>query len=103
MEELQQLQARCAELDEENAQLRRINEALMNRVERDMDLQGNSFSLFQAASALEGKVKERTLALTHALHSLEQSNRDLHASTEAAHAANSTKSPVPAAMGVSPA
>ncbi len=49
----------------------------MNRVEHDMDMQGNSFSLFQAAIALESKVKERTAALTHALHSLEQTNREL--------------------------
>ena len=75
--ELVRLRARCDELEEDNAQLRCINEALMKRVERDMDTQGNSFSLFQAAIALEDKVKERTAALTQALHALEQSNREL--------------------------
>ena len=92
------LRSRCTELDEEISQLRCINEALMNRVERDMDLQGNSFSLFQAAIALEGKVKERTAALTHALHRLEQTNRELHASNEAAQSASRAKSAFLAAM-----
>jgi two-component system, sensor histidine kinase len=92
------LQARCAELEEENGQLQRINEALMTRVERDMDLQGNSFSLFQAATALEHKVNERTAALKQALHSLEQSNRELQESNEAAQAASRAKSAFLASM-----
>ena len=98
MDELSRLQARVAELEDERAQLNAINEALMNRVERDMDAQGNSFSLFQAAIALESKVKERTAALTDALHALEASNRELHASNEAAQAASKAKSAFLAAM-----
>jgi len=97
-EELALLRARCSSLEDDNAQLRCINEALMNRVERDMDLQGNSFSLFQAAIALEGKVKERTAALTQAMHTLEQTNRELQASNETAHAASRAKSAFLAAM-----
>ncbi|MFO1399833.1 MAG: ATP-binding protein [Steroidobacteraceae bacterium] len=92
------LQARCAQLEDSNAQLQRINLALMDRVERDMDLQGNSFSLFQAAIALEGKVKERTAALTEALHQLERTNRELQSSNEAAQAANRAKSAFLATM-----
>jgi signal transduction histidine kinase len=92
------LQARCAELEDSNAQLQLINVALMDRVERDMDLQGNSFSLFQAAIALEGKVKERTAALTEALHQLERTNRELQSSNEAAQAANRAKSAFLATM-----
>jgi signal transduction histidine kinase/ActR/RegA family two-component response regulator len=97
-EELARLRERCTELEESNAQLACINEALMNRVERDMDMQGNSFSLFQAAIALEDKVKERTAALTQALHALEQTNRELQASNEAAYAASRAKSAFLAAM-----
>lgn len=98
MEEHARLEARCAELEAENAQLMRINEALMNRVEHDMDKQGTSFTLFQAAIALESKVKERTAALTQALHALERTNRELHASNDAAQAASRAKSAFLAAM-----
>jgi len=98
MDELSRLQARCTELEETNAQLVRINEALMNRVERDVDMQGNSFTLFQAAIALESKVKERTAALTQALHALERTNRELQASNSAAEAASRAKSAFLAAM-----
>jgi len=45
--------------------LRKINQVLMDRVERDMDAQGgNAFSLFQTAITLEGRVSERTAELT---------------------------------------
>jgi signal transduction histidine kinase len=91
-------QSQCAELEARCAQLTRINEALMNRVERDMDLQGNSFSVFQTATVLEGRVRERTAALTQALHDLERSNRDLQDSKAAAEAANKAKSAFLAAM-----
>ena len=52
-----------AELEAELVRLRKINAALMSRVERGIDVQENgAFSLFQAASALETKVRERTTA-----------------------------------------
>ena len=90
--------AKYQDLERANAQLRRINETLMDRVERDMDHQGASFSLFQAAIALEGKVKERTAALSLALATLERTNRDLQASNEAALAASRAKSTFLATM-----
>lgn len=98
MSELAQLQSRCLGLEEENAQLRYINEVLMNRVEREVDGKGDSFSLFQGAIALESKVKERTAALTQALQALEQSNQELQASNESAQAASRAKSAFLAAM-----
>ena len=51
----------------ELARQQKINAALMRRVERDMDVQGDAFSLFQAATVLEKKVHERTAALGAAL------------------------------------
>jgi signal transduction histidine kinase len=52
-------------LEAELRKLRRINQVLMDRIERDMDAQGsNAFSLFQAAITLEGRVAERTAELT---------------------------------------
>ena len=59
--------ATIEELEREVARLRKVNEKLMARVEREMDLQGGgSFSLFQAATALAAKVRERTRALSSA-------------------------------------
>ena len=57
-------------LENELRKLRKINQVLMDRVERNMDALGesqqggNAFSLFQTAIALEGRVTERTGELT---------------------------------------
>ena len=90
--ELARLRSLCAELTTENERLSVVNETLMDRVERDMDKQGTSFSLFQAAIALESTVNERTAALQRALQTLETTNRDLQQSNDAAQAANRAKS-----------
>jgi len=96
--EVARLTSRCIELEQTNTQMQTINNALMDRIERDMDRQGNSFSLFQAATALESQVNERTLALTQAMHRLERTNQELQASNEAAQAASKAKSAFLAAM-----
>ncbi len=96
--ELAALRTRCAELEQANERLTHINESLMDRVERDTDRQGNSFTLIQAATALESKVNERTAALHHAMHTLEETNRELLRSNQAAQAANRAKSAFLAAM-----
>ncbi len=75
---------RIAALEAENYKLRRINAALMDRVERSTDLQGNAFSLFETAISLEGKVRERTLDLERALDALARSNAALGAAKEEA-------------------
>lgn len=62
---------RIAALEAENAELVRINQVLMDRVERSTDLQGDSFSIFQTAVILEEQVRQRTLAL-------ERTKRNLH-------------------------
>lgn len=71
--------------------LKRINEALMSRVERSMDQQGNAFSLFQTAINLENRIKTRTEELRATLRRLEQSNIDLVAAKESAELANISK------------
>ncbi len=96
--ELDRLRARCAELEDDNASLTAVNESLMDRIERDMDMQGNSFSLFQTAISLESTVQQRTAALTEAMRALERSNRELQASNEAAQAASRAKSAFLATM-----
>jgi signal transduction histidine kinase/DNA-binding response OmpR family regulator/HPt (histidine-containing phosphotransfer) domain-containing protein len=80
------------ELEAENRRLNKINRALMERVERSMNIEDGAFSLFQAAYSLEAKVRERTAALEHTMAELEQSNRALTRAKEAADAASRTKS-----------
>ncbi|MDX2217923.1 MAG: ATP-binding protein [Burkholderiales bacterium] len=96
--EAESLRARCDEQAKRIAQLEKINLALMDRVERSMDAQGNSFSMFQSAIALESQVKERTGALQRAMQTLEHTNRELQASNEAAQTANRAKSVFLASM-----
>ncbi|HYD31921.1 MAG TPA: NahK/ErcS family hybrid sensor histidine kinase/response regulator [Azospirillaceae bacterium] len=62
---------RLAELERENAKLRQINQVLVDRMARSMDIQGGAYSLFQTAIDLEQKVRKRTL------RELERSNHDL--------------------------
>ena len=71
--------------------LEKINAALMERVERSTDQQGNAFSLFQTAINLEGQVRRRTSELTNALMRLEQTNRELLLAKDAADQANLSK------------
>ena len=73
-----------AKLVYEMAKLQKINQVLMNRVERSTDLQGGAFSLFQAATVLEGQVAQRTAALRTA-------NEDLREAKEVAEQANISK------------
>lgn len=71
--------------------LKKINAALISRVERSMDQQGNAFSLFQTAISLESRVRSRTEELHSTLRRLEQSNIDLNAAKENAELANLSK------------
>ncbi len=80
-------QERIAILERENWKLRRINKALMDRVERSMDYHGNAFSLFQTAIVLESRVRERTQQLEETLRKLEASNSELASAKELAETA----------------
>ena len=75
----------------ENRKLRRINEVLIRRVERSMDLQGNDFGLFEQAIYLEATVKERTAALEQAMAELQRSNQALRQAKAEADQANLSK------------
>ncbi|MEP9403711.1 NahK/ErcS family hybrid sensor histidine kinase/response regulator [Sphingomonas sp. VNH70] len=79
--------ARIAVLEARIAKLERINAALMDRVERSTDLQGNAFSVFETAIALESKVRERTADLERALDDLAASNAALAHARDTADAA----------------
>lgn len=81
-------------LEREATKLRKINAALISRVERSMDQQANAFSLFETAIALDNRVLERTRQLQEALRSIERSNDDLLRAKQQAEAASSLKSSV---------
>ncbi len=71
--------------------LRKINKALMSRVERSADQQSNAYSLFQTAISLEEQVRRRTAELSSTLADLERSNLQLITAKEAAETANLSK------------
>jgi len=71
--------------------LRKINAALIERVERSTDQQGSAFSLFQTAISLEGQVRRRTQELTTTLADLERSNLELKQARDVAVDANLSK------------
>jgi len=79
--------AKITQLERRIAKLEKINNALIDRVERSTDYQGNSFSAFQTAILLERQVRDRTEELQHALRNLEDSNQDLSAAKEEAETA----------------
>jgi signal transduction histidine kinase/CheY-like chemotaxis protein len=83
-----------AALHRETAKLKKINAALMSRVERSIDQQFNAFSLFETAIALDHQVLDRTRQLQEALRSLEHTNNDLYLAKQQAEAASSLKSSV---------
>lgn len=57
-------------------QLEKINAALMDRVERSVDMEGGAFSMFETAIALESVVRDRTSALEAAMAELAAANED---------------------------
>ena len=79
--------------------LSKINDALMQRVERSMDQQGNAYSLFTAAIGLESEVRTRTDELKAVLESLERSNEALVQARDAAEQANEVKTRFFTAVG----
>jgi len=94
MTELQDNSGSIEELKRQAAKLKKINAALMSRVERSMDQQFNAFSLFETAIALDHQVRDRTRQLRDALHSIEKANDGLYRAKQQAEAASSLKSSV---------
>src|ERR1700684_991850 len=81
-------------LQRETAKLKKINAALMSRVERSIDQQFNAFSLFETAIALDHQVLNRTQQLQDALRAIERSNDYLYRAKQQAEDASSLKSSV---------
>ena len=81
-----------ARLRAENAKLRKINAALMSRVERAMDQPSTAFGLFEVAITLDKTVRRRTAELQAALRSVERANEALLKAKHQAETANAFKS-----------
>jgi signal transduction histidine kinase/CheY-like chemotaxis protein len=81
-----------ARLAAENAKLKKINAALMSRVERGMDQPNTAFGLFEVAITLDKTVRRRTAELQAALRSEERANEALTRAKHAAEKANAFKS-----------
>jgi hypothetical protein len=90
-------QADIEALSERVKQLEKINEALIDRVERSSDVQGGAFSMFEAAIALESMVRDRTAALENALSSLNEANAmaAAHRDADAARVRRARLNPCP--------
>ncbi|MCF3974284.1 ATP-binding response regulator [Paracoccus salsus] len=73
------------------AKLRRINEVLIDRIDRLEESRGSGWSMFQAAVALEQEVLTRTRQLEKAMADLSQRNRELAVARAAAEEANRSK------------
>jgi signal transduction histidine kinase len=87
------------ELERQLIKLKKINNALMQRVERSMDQQANAYSLFQTAITLESQVRMRTEELKSALLRLERANDELTAARDASERANRIKTRFFTAVG----
>lgn len=86
------------QLEQENQRLKKINQVLIKRVESSTSYDKDAFSLFQRATILEDKVKERTQALHLALRQLEDEKSALRNAKESAESANHAKSEFLASM-----
>lgn len=85
------VETRGADAQIRAGKLSRINEVLMDRVERLEASKGTGWSMFQAAVALEKEVNARTRDLERALLDLSSRNRELALAREAAEEANRSK------------
>ena len=81
------------------AKIEKINAALIHRVERSLDQQGNAYSLFQTAIGLESQVRSRTEELKAALLRLGRTNDELVTARDAAERANRIKTRFFTAVG----
>lgn len=76
-------------LAQQHARLLEITDALMRRVEQDMERQSDAYAQFERAVILEDQVTQRTRELERALELLNQSNAQLAAASREADAARS--------------
>jgi len=83
MSETVNLQEQIKTVQAENQRLRKVNDSLMNRVERSTDAAGSAYSLFESNLMLQNKVREHTHELVQINHNLHREIRE-HKRTEKA-------------------
>lgn len=83
--------SRETDLERRITKLEKINQALMNRVERSLDQQASTYSIFQTAIGLESQVRVRTEELKSALDNLESLNTELTSARDASDRASKVK------------
>mgnify|MGYP005988931591 CR=1 FL=1 len=79
------LQAELAQLKKQNEKLKKINDALMQRVEENGENQYAPYTAFEHSIHLAEQVKEKTQTLNETLAKLESSNRALQAANAKAN------------------
>lgn len=87
-----------ADLQYENSKLKKINKALINRIENGLGNDRSAYAFFESAVILSEKVKERTIQLQKALKDLEKVNEELSAAKSEAEQANDSKTKFLAAV-----
>lgn len=83
-----ELLSRLAKLERENYKLKRINQALIERVESSNVQGANPYAAFEHSVVLADQVRERTEALNDALSELKTSHRALKNANQIADLAN---------------
>jgi len=71
------LEAEVAALRHENAKLRIIRDALMRQVDRNHDVTGNAYKLFQSVNEIESSVEKRIQRLARAMSEAKIARRQL--------------------------
>lgn len=81
----EQIDKNVSTLQAEIVRLNKMVQALMNRVESSMSVDGSYFSMFQTTIMLEEQVRNRTEELEAALHMNEKILRELRESEAKFH------------------
>ncbi|WP_028292621.1 NahK/ErcS family hybrid sensor histidine kinase/response regulator [Oceanobacter kriegii] len=82
--EVDALKRQLAELQQRNARLEKINQALMQRVESGPESTDGAYDNFKHSVYLAEQVRERTEALNEVMHNLKSTNSELVTANEAA-------------------
>lgn len=79
----QELEARVAELERENAKLKTVRDALIRQVDRSHDFTGNAYKLFQSVAELETSVEKRIQRLARAMSEAKIARQQLQQAIDA--------------------
>ncbi len=80
---LQELEARVAALERENAKLKTVRDALIRQVDRSHDFTGNAYKLFQSVAELETSVEKRIQRLARAMSEAKIARQQLQQAIDA--------------------